>query len=453
MMPGRIYIPTIIAAVISAVLYYILLFHTPRENFFQLMFLFAGLSGCYLFLVKTSQSQDVRYVLSLTALFHLIPFFSPDILPVLSDDFYRFVWDGRLLTHGINPFAHIPEVYMENPERALSLGLTPELFQGLNSKAYFTIYPPVLQGVFYLAAQIFPDNIAGSVMVMKALILIAEIGSIGLMVSLLRHFQLPVWHVSWYAFNPLVIVELTGNLHFEALMIFFLLWALLLLVKGKWQLSSIPFALAVGSKLLPLMLLPLLIRRLGWGKTFVYGTLVLVITGLLFVPVFDWETFTNLYQSIDLYFHKFEFNASFYYLIRWLGYRFTGYNIIQLIGKYLALAVLVGIGIYTFWENRPTWKNLPEGFVWIFLLYFSLASIVHPWYTTTLVAFSVFTRFRFPVIWSLCVPLSYFTYRTTAYHENLWLTALEYLILAGWIIFEVKNQTGNKAVIHPDQSL
>ncbi|MEZ4772124.1 MAG: hypothetical protein R3D00_03005 [Bacteroidia bacterium] len=450
-MPVRIYISTMITAVISAGLYYILLFHTPRENFFQLIFLFGALSACYILLVKAAKNQGINYVVTITVLFHLIPLISPNILPVLSDDFYRFVWDGQLLVHGINPFAAIPEVYMENPPSALAYGLTEELFRGLNSKAYFTIYPPVLQGVFYLSARISPESIAGSVMVMKGIILVAEAGSIWMMVRLLRHFQLPVWQVAWYAFNPLVIVELSGNLHFEALMIFFLLWAFLWLAEGKWLLSSIPFALAVGSKLLPLMLLPLLIRRLGWGKTLVYGTMVVLITGMLFIPVFDLDTFLNLYESIDLYFHKFEFNASIYYLIRWVGYRITGYNIIQLIGKYLALAVFVGIGIYTFLEKKPGWKNLPESFVWIFLMYFSLASIVHPWYTTTLVAFSVFTRFRFPVIWSLVVPLSYFTYRTTAYHENLWLTALEYLIVVVWIIFEVKNQMGSKTVKPPDQ--
>ncbi|MDX2248570.1 MAG: hypothetical protein SF052_17425 [Bacteroidia bacterium] len=451
-MPGqsKIYLPLLAAA--SSGLYYILLFFTPRENFLQVISLFGGLFILYLLLVRFSQNLRVHFIFILALIFHIIPLLSPQTLPALSDDFYRFIWDGRLLTQGVNPFAMIPEEYMKNPEHALQLGLTPELYQGLNSKTYFTIYPPVLQGVFYMAAFISPDSIPGSVWVMKMVILLAEIGSIGLMIKLLRHFELPVPLVSWYAFNPLVIVELTGNLHFEVLMIFFLLWALWWFVQGKWQLSSVPFALAVGSKLLPLMFLPLLIRRIGWVKTFVYGALVVTITVFLFVPVFDQETFRNLYQSIDLYFHKFEFNASIYYLVRWVGYQQVGYNVIQTVGKYLAMAVVIAIGVYSFFEKNPDDKNLPAGWLWVLIFYFSLASIVHPWYVTSLVAFSIFTHYRFAIVWSFFVLLSYFTYQTTAYHENLWLTALEYFILGGWIIFELKNQTGDKPVKSPNQT-
>ncbi|MEZ4825913.1 MAG: glycosyltransferase 87 family protein [Bacteroidia bacterium] len=439
-MPGKKSIPAIIAVALSALLYFILLFHTPRQNFYQLIGLFAALSGLYIYLVWYASREGIALVLIAAIFFRQIPFFSLDSLPALSDDFFRFVWDGRLMVGGVNPFSALPESYINNPELATNLHLTPELFTGLNSKTYFTIYPPVLQGIFYLASFIFPQSLPGAVQVMRLFIVLAEAGSIYLMILLLRRFQQDDWQIALYALNPLVIVELTGNLHFEALMIFFLLWALWLLVEGKWIGSSLPFALAVGSKLLPLMLLPLLIRRLGWQKTMIYGFLVAAFTGVLFIPFFDRETFINLSRSIDLYFHKFEFNASLYYLIRWVGYRFTGYNVIQIIGKYLAMVSALAILIYSYREKSPGWKNLPESFVWVFLFYFSLTSIVHPWYVTSLVAFSVFSRLRFPIAWSFVVMLSYYTYRTTAYEENLWLAALEYVIVAIWIFFEVREQ-------------
>ena len=28
--------------------------------------------------------------------------------PSLSDDLFRYMWDGRILSHGINPYSHIP---------------------------------------------------------------------------------------------------------------------------------------------------------------------------------------------------------------------------------------------------------------------------------------------------------------------------------------------------------
>ncbi|MEO0876545.1 MAG: hypothetical protein AAFY48_18235 [Bacteroidota bacterium] len=94
-----------------------------------------------------------------------------------------------------------------------------------------------------------------------------------LLIRLLRYWSLPEERVLWYALNPLIIVEVVGNLHFEGAMIFFLLlglWALLRW-KGsdnKWWLaiSAVAMAMAVSSKLLPLLFFPFLIRRLGWWR-------------------------------------------------------------------------------------------------------------------------------------------------------------------------------------------
>lgn len=454
MKPQLRYLPPLLITV-STFLYIVLLFYTPRQSFYQLMLLFAALFILYLSLVQSSKNQDTRYLILTAAIFYLIPLLPlvpgfaswvPLPFPNLSDDYFRFVWDGRLLASETNPFAMLPSELIADPELALKSGLTQELYDGLNSKNYFTIYPPVLQGIFYLSALISPKSIFGAVMIMKVVIFGAGMGSVWLIMQLLKKFSLPVSLVSWYAFNPLIIVELGGNLHFEALMIFFLLWAFLWLSQGKWLLSAIPFALAVGSKLLPLMLLPLLIRRLGWRNAVIYGALVLLLTLIQFVPIFDTETFLNLFDSIELYFQKFEFNAGLYYLIRWVGYQITGYNIIQIIGKYLALITLGGILLYTFMEKSPGWRNFPRAVMWIFLFYFSLATIVHPWYCTTLIAFGLFTRFRFPVLWSGLILLSYFTYRTNAYEENLWLNAIEYIFLTVFIAFELYKQKSSENV-------
>ena len=419
----------------SGLLYIGLLYFTPRPAFFQLTGLYLLLFAFYIWVVKSIDSQ--QFIISAAVVFRLIALFA---LPVLSDDYFRFIWDGRLLSHGVNPFSQLPSAYMEDPASALSLGLNSELFNGLNSPEYFTIYPPVLQGIFFTAASLFPNSMIESVWVMKIFVFLAEIGSIFFIGKLLKHFHLPEHFLAIYALNPLVIIELTGNLHFEAMMIFFLLWSVWLFVKEKWLWSTIPFALAVGSKLLPVMLLPLLLRRLGWWRTMIYGGMVFIFTAVLFIPIFDLETFKNLFSSIELYFQKFEFNASLYYLVRWAGFQVTGYNIIQTAGKILALLTMIGIFVYALMEQKPDWKNLPGSMMWVFLFYFALASIVHPWYTIPMLALSVFTRFRWPMIWTLLIPLSYFTYRTTAYTENLWLVGLEYIILTIWIIWELRKE-------------
>jgi uncharacterized membrane protein len=71
-----------------------------------------------------------------------------------------------------------------------------------------------------------------------------------------------------YALNPLVIIELTGNLHFEAVMIFFTLLSVWLLVTNKWILASLALTLAISAKLLPIIFLPLLFITLVGKKHF-----------------------------------------------------------------------------------------------------------------------------------------------------------------------------------------
>ncbi len=76
-----------------------------------------------------------------------------------------------------------------------------------------------------------------------------------------------------YALNPLVIVELTGNVHFEALMIVFLLAFLLALHRNQVRRAALFLALSAGVKLLPVLFLPLVLARKGWKTTLALGTL------------------------------------------------------------------------------------------------------------------------------------------------------------------------------------
>lgn len=365
-------------------------------------------------------------------------------IPPWSDDYFRFIWDGRLWTQGIDPLRARPVELMSDPTRAAELGLTPELFAGLNSPEYYTIYPPILQGIFWLAASLSPTSIVGAVWVMKGFVLLAEVGSLWLLRDLLRRWQWPESWVAYYALHPLAVVELCGNLHFEALMITALLGSLWLwerLGRRGWWASALSLALGVLVKLLPLMLLPLWLRRLGFWRTAGAGLLVLAVSTAGLALVFDLAALRNLAESVDLYFHRFEFNASVYYLVRWAGYQVYGRNIIGQAGTWLALLTVGLILLYAFTERRPRLRGLPTAMLWTFALYLALTSVVHPWYATTLLALAPLTRWRWPLLWGLLLPLSYATYRTPAYLEDLRLTALIYLGAIGWACWEARQRS------------
>lgn len=438
---------------LSIPLYVGIAYYTPRSSFgllftefFLLFLLYSGIcwsQGISCLVGRGLENKHAQGIPSLAmplllgGAILLRVLFLPS-LPNLSDDYFRFVWDGRLLVQGISPFIETPEALMQDLVKAEALGLTQELFSGLNSPAYFTIYPPVNQFIFWLGAYLFPTSISGSVWVMKLCLLLAEVGSLFLLVDLLKRLKLSPSLFLLYAFNPLVIVELNGNLHFEALLIFFLLLSIWTFLNYPYWVAALPFSLAIASKLLPLMFLPLLLRRLGWWKTSIFSLLTLSLVAVMFLPILNFTTLTNLGSSIGLYFQSFEFNASLYYIIRWIGYQEYGYNIIQTAGKNLGIAVFIAIWLYVLLEKAPRFSNLSRAMLWTLFIYFTGATIVHPWYVCTLAALCVLTRYRFPLIWTALLPLTYFTYRTEAYTENLWLVGVSYVLVWGFIMWEFR---------------
>lgn len=416
---------------VSAVVYLALGYATPRENFTQLLLLMLLAFGLYAYI--TNQKLNVWHGIGAGLLFRLLLLFA---IPALSDDYVRFVWDGRLLLAGENPFLYLPSALTDGSGPAIP-GLTPELYAQLNSPHYYSVYPPVLQGVFWLAAALSPDSVFGSVVVMRVIILAAETGSILLLLRLLRRMALPDRYVHIYSLNPLVLLELTGNLHMEALLIFFLLLALYQLHYQRHLVAAIPFALAVGSKLLPLMFLPFVWRKLGIKRFLGFGAVLLVSLFLLFLPILSLDVLRNIWQSIDLYFQRFEFNASVYYLLRWVGFKISGYNQIAVIGPLLSGAALAVILSMAAVKKLGSVRRLAGYMAAALTVYLLLATTVHPWYLTTLVALTCLSYFRFAVVWSCLAVFSYAAYRTSAYTENLWLVALQYTLVSLWLMAEL----------------
>ncbi len=398
----------------------------PQQSDFGLLlpgFLVAFL-GYYFFCTKLAPQQSLSFWLGVAVIARGILLFS---LPNLSDDLYRFIWDGRLLHQGINPFEQLPGYYLLAGNEVE--GITQALFDQLNSPEYFTIYPPVCQGIFAFSTWLFPKNILGTVVTMKAFFLFFEVGTIFLGIRLLDHFKLDRKQMLWYALNPLIILELTGNLHFEALMVFFLTAAIYFYVKSNLKLSAMAMGFSIATKLLPLMFLPFFIRRLGWKKAMIYFIVIGITVVVLFAPLFNSVFLSNLGSSIGLYFQRFEFNGSIYYLLRWLGQVITGYNLIRFIGPGLALIVFVKIISRAFKETDLSTLQLLRQMLYALTLFLFCTTTVMPWYLSGLILFSVFTGHRYPAVWSLLILLTYVNYSYPIFEENLWVVALEYTVV------------------------
>lgn len=408
-------------------------YDTARHQSIPLIISYLILFGLYLAIYHyTRNASQLKVVVAMSILFRVALLFA---LPNLSDDFYRFIWDGRLILQGIHPFAELPSYFIQNNIIHLD-SYDYFLYTQMNSAEYFTIYPPVCQLVFLLAAYLSSDSLMGSVIIMRLIIIAAELGSLFFMLKLLKNFSMPRKQVLLYALNPLVILELSNNLHFEALMIFFLLANIYFLQKNKLIVAALFFSLSIGTKLIPLIFLPLLISRIGFKKSLLFYAIVGLATVALFLPFLSESLIHGFSTSLSLYFQKFEFNASIYYLLREIGFSIKGYNIIATAGKAMALCTFLGIILFSYWE-RDKKIELPEAFLWTWCIYLLFTTTLHPWYIIPLLAFCPFTRYRFPVLWAVLIFLTYAGYTTDGYDEQLWWVIIEYIAVFGFCIYEI----------------
>ncbi|MEM9545916.1 MAG: hypothetical protein AAGA77_08080 [Bacteroidota bacterium] len=353
--------------------------------------------------------------------------------PNLSDDIYRFLWDGQLIGLGMNPFGYLPsDLIMHGAE-----GVSSELFEQMNSPEYYTIYPPVAQLIFY-ASTIFSTDFYTMSLVIKIIFLVAEIftflGIVKILEALGKDKSLSIL----YFLNPLILVEGMVNLHFEIIMIVFFIWALyFIFVKKYLAWGALLFTLSIASKLLPLLFLPYFFFRLK-GKQriqfFLLGTLFVL---LAFSPIIFGLDFQNFGSSIDLYFQKFEFNGGIYYVLRYFGKLYSGYNLIHYIGPTLGLMACFLIAIKAYLQKEYSLQSFLEFAFFSFLVYLFSTTTVHPWYLSIPILLSVFVKWRFAILWSFLVLLTYINYSYDPYWENLWIVALEYLFVFGFLVFEI----------------
>ncbi len=372
-----------------------------------------------------------------------------DYLPLLSEDFYRFIWDGFMTSEGYNVYTNLPANSF-----GTQLNITTfsrRLFEGMSelSATNFSNYPPLAQVIYYLNFQLFGENLKYQILGLRIVNWLAEMGSFYFLWKLLHYFECKPKLIFWLVLNPLVLLEITGNLHFEgAMMCFFLGFVYFFLVK-KWFIVAISFlSLSILSKLLPLMVLPLILFYPYSYKTlkvnFIKGSLLCVLC-LLLVGMGYWgflnSDFFNSYSaSIGLWFSKFEFNASIYYILRELGFYTLGYNAIGVIGKGLAVSILGLILVISL--HQPRFQN-PEQFIQklslIFLVYLLLSTTVHPWYIVLPLGFSLLSkpsRLVF-IAWSGLLILSYVSYKKNSVEESTSILLIEYGVVYALILYNL----------------
>ncbi len=386
--------------------------------------------GAYYFVITQCATLGLRKILIAAVVTRFVLVF---FTPQLSDDVYRFIWDGRLWHMGIHPFSATPRELI-----ATNLDLSLELFDKLNSPDYRTIYPPIAQLSNYLAAFLQDNTFRPTIICMKLFLLIAELVSLWAIVRIFRHYLSQTQRVALYALNPLVLVEIMGNMHHEGFMICFVLLCILALKSKSYIWAGVALGLGIASKLLPLLFMPVIfLFIIEWGDRVRFLSACLTTCLLSFgCLLLHLENPLFLFESLQLYLRKFEFNASLYYIFREIGYWVKGYNLIHLIGPLSALLLTV----WTIWlsvrQRLVVWTELVSVIVVIFLGFLLLSATVHPWYILLPIALSTMTPIRSFFLWSSLIMLSYSAYSYNPFNENPYLLLLQYSLVFGSLYLE-----------------
>ena len=129
------------------------------------------------------------------------------------------------------------------------INLKDRVYYKLNSKEYYSVYPPVDQVIFGLVAYASGNNSFQFIVLLRLLLIGFDIGVILILAKLLKWFNKKRELVVLYALNPLVVTELTGNLHFEGVTLFFMLTSILFIIQKRHIQAGLLYALAICAKL------------------------------------------------------------------------------------------------------------------------------------------------------------------------------------------------------------
>lgn len=368
--------------------------------------------GLYYLLV--SQPVEFKKLFLLGLIARIILLFAT---PELSDDFYRFIWDGALINEGYNPFILLPKDVVE---QELLQPDFDKLFHSLNSQGYYTVYPTIIQLINTISVFV-GKTVFGSLIVMKIIFLGFELISFYFLKHLLSIYKKPNHHIFWYWLCPLIILEFIGNLHHESIMIALVLGAIWYLKSERVILSALFLSLAIFTKLTPILFVPFFIFSISLKQNIRFITTLGLASLLLAFPIYYDEGYLFLLKSIQLYFSSFEFNSSFYQLALyieknyWQGFRWI----------YKIITVLIMGSWLLRWKLKRT--DITYGIAIIYLIYVLSAQSVHPWYILPLLPlFLNSNMIKFYWIWLLLIPLTYITYINTDYQQRLWINIIEY---------------------------
>ncbi len=357
----------------------------------------------------TSQTKGYSNKLSLLillTLFMRLPFLFANPSPSLSDDIFRYWWDGKVQSHGINPYRYAPKDFPHKD-------LMAEPYSQINHPDVPTIYAPFLQAVFYVSYLIHP-----SIMGIKGTFILFELLTLLFIILWLKKQSLPLEYFIIYGWNPLVIVEIYNGGHTDSLLGLLLVLTIYLYQSSKkgWSLATL--ALLTLTKYIGLVFLPFYYRKVSWR----YFLLYFLIIGLFYLYYYDANMFTGLIK----YGRYWKYNSFIY---RGLFELFNHEQIPKIILSLLFIAIYWK----KWWETYRDDSLFSKSFIFIVACVLLFSPVFHPWYLVILLPGLVIYYSRAWIVLSGLIYLSYIIL-IKYYAQGVWKESA-YVILSEYIPF------------------
>jgi len=324
--------------------------------------------------------------------------------PSTSDDVYRYIWEGKILYNGYNPFEVAPDDSRLNY-------LHDKDFPRLVSFPHTTtIYPSAAQAVFVLGYIISGESDTG----LKIIYLFAELLTFVFLIKILRLRKQNENLVLLYSWLPLPIMESFINSHIDVIGITFFIIFIYFILKNKYLLAILPFALSVLTKLYPLIVFPLLIKKIGWKKTLNFG---IILTALCLISLYPFSPSNrSINASLFTYLKSWSFNGSVYSFL---------YGILH--NGYLAREISLALFIVSIVIIAIKYKDFLKGVYAVWISFIVFAATVYPWYLGWLAAINPFFGFYSVLSLFFTVNFSNITPLGDVWKEHTWVFLIEYI--------------------------
>jgi len=347
-------------------------------------------------------------------------------------DIWRYLWDGHLLASGLDPYRHTPEEWEDlsfaDDAKGEAAALFadppwPEIFENLSYRQHLTVYPPLAQAFFATSHHLAP----GSVLVLKSALVVLDLAACWLLYLLLIHLGRRPEEVILYAWNPLLIKELAGSGHIDALVIPLLLLAVLMMLGGRRKLALAVFGLSVLAKLTPLVLAPLFLRR-SRPREWPVLALTLALGYLPFIG--SWQ---QILQALRDFGADWTFNPGSWLLAqrifeRWLPGRGASW------ASMLWLASTIAVALWLIRRRHLDPQRWPRQIYLLLAAFLLLGPTVMPWYLLWALPFAVASGARaWPLATGLAL-LSYLIYIDGT--ERTWWLIVEHSLIWGLLAWD-----------------